>query len=179
MKQLGDLLVDLHGQHQHQSLLRAELHREILDAFGAYPGEIAALRTLYIRHNEILSRLRSLNRDEREIERQKSLLEFQLREIRSAELEPGEDQSLEEERRRLQHADALRRNTASAEDILYEGETQTPTAADLLAQGEDLLAASAQLDPSLTPTADRLTALRADLDDIAATLRAYAFRTRA
>jgi DNA repair protein RecN (Recombination protein N) len=178
LRRIGDLLVDLHGQHQHQSLLKVDLHREILDAFGGCEVSRAldAYRRLFQRHGEIVTRLKSLDRDEREVERQKGLLEFQWREIREARLEPGEDSALEAERRRLEHAEALRQGTAETIDLLYEGETQTPTVADLLARGEDLLASAARLDVSLQPLRDRLAAIRADASDVADSVRSYAVR---
>jgi DNA repair protein RecN (Recombination protein N) len=175
LSQLGDHLVDLHGQHQHQSLLRTELHREILDAFAgdAIAKPLAAYQAVFARHREVAARLRRLDRDERQIERQKDLLEFQIKEIRQVGLELGEDTTLEEERARLQHADALRQNVAQALDALYEGETQQPTVVDLVGRCEDLLAASARLDPSLSALADRLAQARADLSDVASQLRFY------
>lgn len=174
LKQLGDLLADLHGQHQHQSLLKPESHREILDAYGDCEALLAEYRSLYVRHGQIMERLARLNRDERETERQKGILEFQIQEIRTAQLQPGEDAALEEELKRLQHADTLERNAVAANDLLYEGETQTPTAEDLLGKVEELLAASARLDPSLSVLADRLAGARAELEEIAAEMRQYA-----
>jgi len=175
LSQLGDHLVDLHGQHQHQSLLRPELHREILDAFAGdeISKQLEAYQAVFRRQREVVAHLRQLNRDERQIERQKDLLEFQIKEIRQAALEPGEDTALEEERGRLQHADALRLNTAEALDALYEGETQQPTAVDLLGRCGELLASSARLDASLSGTVDRLAQAHADVADVATELRSY------
>ncbi len=176
LKRLGDLLVDLHGQHLHQSLLNVELHREIIDAFGGPPlGKcLETYRALFARHGEVLSRLRSLDRGERGIERQKGLLEFQLCEIDEAALERGEDDRLEEEAHRLRHALELKQNTAGANDLLFEGEVDTVTVFALLARCEKMLQESASLDPSLDELAARLTGTRTDLEDIAATLRSYA-----
>ena len=176
LKRIGDCLADLHGQHQHQSLLRAELHRVILDAFGgAGLGKaLEAYRDLYKRYTEVAARLRALNRDERDVERRKGVLEYQIGEIRDAAPEPGEDEALEKERRRLEHADTLQRNAGGANDLLYEGESNHPTADDLLAQSEALVAEAAGLDPSLEALGERLAAAREELGDVAATLRSYA-----
>lgn len=172
---LGDLLVDLHGQHQHQSLLRVELHREILDSFGAdsIGPALGKWAPLFKRYQEVIKRLRLLERGEREIERQKSILEFQIREIEEANLEPGEDERLAGERQRLEHADALRRAAAETLDLLYEGETQSPTAAELLGRAENTLAAAARLDPALEAEANRAAAAAAELSETAAFLRSY------
>ena len=65
LKLIGDLLVDLHGQHQHQSLLKVESHGTILDAYGGtgLAEALAAYRQIFNRYNEILARLRALDRD--------------------------------------------------------------------------------------------------------------------
>ena len=176
LRQIGDRLVDLHGQHQHQSLLRVETHREILDGFGdgEHVRALGEYRALFERYSAVVARLRSLNRDEREIERQKGVLEYQLREISEAELTPGEDAVLDEERRRLTHAEALKHNATEANDLLYEGENCPAAVADLVAQVAALAAESVRLDPSLGAVAERLEAVRAEVDDLAATLRSYA-----
>ncbi len=176
LRQIGDRLVDLHGQHQHQSLLRVETHREILDGFGDgdHARALGEYRALFERYSGVVARLRSLNRDEREIERQKGVLEYQLREISEAELAPGEDLTIEEERLRLTHAEALKRNATAANDLLYEGESCPAPVADLVAQTVVLAAESARLDPSLGAVVERLEAVRAEVDDLAATLRSYA-----
>jgi DNA repair protein RecN (Recombination protein N) len=176
LKSIGDLLADLHGQHQHQSLLKVELHREIVDAFGG-PELLKSLEAygrLYARHGEVVRRLDALDRDEREVARQKDLLEYQVREIGEAGLEPGEDDALEEDRRRLQHADVLLQNAASARDLLFEGEVEAATVDEMLSRCEKLLAESARLDPSLQSLEERLTSARVEIDDIASTLRSYA-----
>jgi DNA repair protein RecN (Recombination protein N) len=176
LREIGDQLVDLHGQHQHQSLLRMELHREILDNFGDARVRPArdAWRADFDEYRRVLERLRALNRDEREVERLKGLLEFQLREIREAQLEDREDERLEEERGRLRHVDALMRNTAQANDMLYEGEQSGASAVDLLIQCEKLLEQSAELDPSLSERFAQIAELRAQVEDLAAGLRSYA-----
>lgn len=176
LRQIGDRLVDLHGQHQHQSLLRVETHREILDGFGdgEHVRALEAYRAAFGRYSAVVARLRSLNRDEREIERQKGVLEYQLREISEAELTPGEDAALDEERRRLTHAEALKHNATEANDLLYEGENCPAPVSDLVAQVAALAAEAVRLDPSLGTVAERLEAVRAEVDDLAATLRSYA-----
>ncbi len=175
LKKIGDLLADLHGQHRHQSLLKPELHREILDDFGGteIASALAAYKELHTRFCGVVSRLKTEERDEREVERLKGLLEYQLNEINSAGLEPGEDAALEKERSRLTHALTLQQNTSSAINLLYEGEVEQSAAADLIAQSRKLIEEAAALDPSLEDLVQRIKAAIADLDDIASELRAY------
>lgn len=176
MRRIGDRLVDLHGQHQHQSLLQVEVHREILDEFGgeSLGQALAAYAQLFAQRQDAVRSLRELDRDERELERRKDMLEYQIREIRSAAPLPGEDAALEEERLRLQHADALGRHTMGAHAALYEAVLGEPTVTDLLTQCEEMVGQAARLEPSLEDTGRRIAALRAETADVASVLRAYA-----
>ncbi len=175
LRQIGNLLVDLHGQHQHQSLLHVELHRDILDAFGGNPIKKAhaAYLPLYTRIKEILNLLRIKETDARQIERQRDMLQFQMQEISDAELEPGEDNKLETERQRLQHAEALGHAAAQGHQLLYENPDDSPTADDILRQAQDNAHHAASLDPTLKNLAERLEAAHAEIVDIAETWRAY------
>jgi DNA repair protein RecN (Recombination protein N) len=93
LKELGQLLVDLHGQHQHQSLLRPDQHLELLDSFG---GEILSssrdqLNDLYKTRQLLKKELSGFGEDSGERERRLDILAFQLKEITDASLTPGED----------------------------------------------------------------------------------------
>lgn len=175
LKEIGDLLADLHGQHQHQSLLQVEIHREILDAFGGQTLQKAwlAYRKNYQQYQDLTKRIRALMRDEREVERQKSILEFQTGEIAEAALEPGEDTALEDEKKRLEHAETLRLNALGAVDILYEGENQSPTVVDLISQCERMVEQAARLDTSLEANRALLTGALAQVQEAAEALRDY------
>ncbi|MBU0754769.1 MAG: DNA repair protein RecN [Planctomycetes bacterium] len=176
VKTIGEHLVDLHGQHQHQSLLKVELHREILDDFGGRPL-IRCLETYeaqFQAYRRLLQKIQALDRNEQEVARQQGLLEFQINEIDELELSPGEDESLELERLRLQHADLLLRNSALISNILFEGEGEPATASGLISRCESLLHEAARVDPSLQSLQERLESSRAEIDDIAATLRSFA-----
>src|SRR5712692_6480307 len=81
MKEVGDLLVDLHGQHEHQSLLRTDTHIDLLDEFGGLQGLVAEFRGAYDRAQGILSNLRELRSNERTLMDRRVLYEFQIREI--------------------------------------------------------------------------------------------------
>lgn len=176
MRRLGDLLVDLHGQHQHQSLLRIETHRVLLDAYGGVPLRKAldTYSEAYARYGRLSAQLRALDRDERDIERQKGLLEYQLNEIRDVAPEAGEDEALEEELQRLRHSDALKRDAFYVVDVLLEGEAQETTVLGLLGLCEESMQGATRLDGSLEEYATRLVDARAELDDLALSLRSYA-----
>ena len=173
VRELGDLLVDIHGQHQHQSLLRAESHLEALDDFAQADDRRETVAVLYAQWQELGRRLADLSRDEREIERRKDTLAFQVKEIEAARLVAGEDAQLEQDRLRLSHAEALAQAALHAEDILSAGEASEATVLALLARAEDDAAVLAKFDPSAAGLAGELRDERFRLEDIASRLRQY------
>lgn len=173
LRELGDRLVDIHGQHQHQSLLAVESHLEGLDHFAHSQAACERVASLYGHWQALGERLAALSRDERELERHKDMLAFQVREIETARLEAGEDARLEQERQRLAHADALATASQHAEDLLVEGESVETTVVSLLARVEEALGDITRCDASMAPLADELREARFQLEDLAARLRQY------
>lgn len=116
LKRLGDLLVDFHGQHEHQELLRPARHLDFLDALG--PAELRATRAEFAHRwaerRELLARRAALTLSDRESRRREALLRSQIGEIDSATLEIGEDARLLAERRLLQNAENLAADAALA-----------------------------------------------------------------
>ncbi|MFS8514339.1 MAG: AAA family ATPase, partial [Planifilum fulgidum] len=121
LKKVGRSLLDIHGQHEHQSLLRTEEHLEWLDAFG--DPSLKELRrqyeALYHEYRALEKELKRLTSDERETARRIDLLSYQLEEIAAANLAEGEDQELEQERNRLVNAEKLVKATGDAFEALY------------------------------------------------------------
>ncbi|MDO4289496.1 MAG: DNA repair protein RecN [Eubacterium sp.] len=120
LRAIGDTLIDIHGQHEHQSLFQRENHRYLLDAFG---GEKAA--ALLDRVGEDAAKLKALNqkirsleKDEREIERQKEMFQFELKEIEAAALKTGEEEALEAEKKILTNSEQLFRSANEAYQVL-------------------------------------------------------------
>lgn len=174
LKALGDLLVDLHGQHQHQSLLAAENHLAALDAFAETASELAAMGNNHARWSEAREALRRMHGDERAMEREKDSLEFQVSEIQAAELRVGEEEELAAEHSRLQNAEALREAAARAFAALSEAEAEAPSAADLMRLAETELNEIARLDEAQAPLAELLADMVFRLDEAAGQLRDYA-----
>jgi len=120
--EIGARLVDLHGQHEHQALLRPDEQRAILDAY-ADAGDAA--RRVASLHAEVASLRRELEAFEarrRETEQRADFLRFQADEIEGAALKAGEDDQIEERLRRLEHAEDLVRDSGSLHDALYAGD---------------------------------------------------------
>ncbi|MBA4495008.1 DNA repair protein RecN [Paenactinomyces guangxiensis] len=121
LKQIGKKLIDISGQHEHQSLLQVEEHLEWLDRFGG--EEILSLREEYEqvfgKYQQLHKELRRINLNQKEMAQRIDLLQFQKEEIESAQLVAGEDEELEQEKNRLVFAEKLITHTAKAYDHLY------------------------------------------------------------
>jgi DNA repair protein RecN (Recombination protein N) len=144
--ELGGLLVDIHGQHEHQSLLRPAEQRDILDAFGGSGDLAAEVRRLHQEVGRRKSELEERGARMRALEARSDFLEFQLKEIGEARLTRGEEESLEEEAGRLEHAQELTAGARRLQRGLYEGEDSL---SDRVADFQDLLERLARRDPRL------------------------------
>ncbi len=142
--ELGGALVDIHGQHEHQTLLRAAEQRTILDAYAKAAGQAETVHDLY-ETVRILQEER-LRREERvrEIESRADFLRFQLQEIEGMALSEGEDETLEAEARRHEHSEELVEGTGSAHETLYAGEGSV---ADRISEVRTVLTRLARFDP--------------------------------
>lgn len=151
--ELGSALVDLHGQHEHQTLLRARDQRSILDAYGGAGvlAEDVALR--YNRLQGLLAELEVREERRREVESRADFLRFQLNEIDVARLEPGEDEDLEAEAGRHEHAEELAQGAEALHQLLYDGDDPVT---DRLGEARRMLTRLAEYDPSLRSEVDRL-----------------------
>jgi DNA repair protein RecN (Recombination protein N) len=122
MKEIGDHLVDLHGQHEHQSLLKPETHIGLLDEFGGLEGLVQEFKESFDRLSRLFLELRELSRKERELKEKRDLFEFQIKEIDSVNPLDGEEEGLENELRILENAEKLFEATSLLYQTLYEGE---------------------------------------------------------
>ena len=144
--ELGRSLVDLHGQHEHQTLLRAEDQLRILDAFARVSDQAAEVLERYRHLTELKARLAEMQERRRELEGRADFLRFQQGEIEEAGLQPGEDLLLQEESRRVEHAEELAREAMRVYEELYGGETAI---ADQVARLRSALERLCSWDPSL------------------------------
>src|SRR5271168_3932741 len=170
---IGASLVQVYGQH---SLLRAESHREILDRYANLDEELAAYRERYARAEEIRSRLHELNRRERERADLLELARFRAVELERASLVAGEDEDLARERTVLANAGKLAAAALDTEQALYGADG---AAADTVARAEARLSEAATLDPKLGDALEMIKSARANLEEAARTLGAYASKNEA
>ncbi len=175
LKELGNLLIDLHGQHQHQSLLQPDKHLELLDAFNAeaiHPlrEEISAI----LREKRGWEReLAALGRDTRERERRLDLLRFQIGEIEGARLLPHEEQELKEKLDILTHAEKIIDAVSEAYQLLMGGDFHHPSLRDQLGRILSQINAVSRWDPSLKIIEELLEGASAHLEEASLEISNY------
>jgi DNA repair protein RecN (Recombination protein N) len=140
LKELGETLVDIHGQSEHLSLLNIHAHLSLLDRYADAGAQLAAYRKTYQHLLGIRRDLEGLREDQRDAERRTEMLSFQTGEIEAARLKPGEDEELRTERDRLANAESLASLVQQALNALDESTTESPTATDLIGQAVQSLA---------------------------------------
>ena len=173
LNEIGDRLVDIHGQTDHLSLMRPREHVNLLDRYAGLLAQRERL-TGDVRHlSTVRKELASLRRDQRELARRIDLLTFQVDEISAAALEPGEDEALEGERRRLSNAEQLTRLAENARSYLDQGSDEQAGAMDLLSDVAGKLARLVAIDPDASDMLDVAEALNDQLSDLARSLEAY------
>jgi DNA repair protein RecN (Recombination protein N) len=174
LREIGDRLVDVHGQSDHLSLLRPREHINLLDRYAGLMIPRQQLAQLVGRLNSVRQELAGLRRDQRELARRLDLLAFQVEEIDGAALEPGEDQVLEGERRRLANAEQLIRLTEGARRYLAEGDGEQAAALDMVSDAAGKLSRLASIDPDARDMLILAESVTDQLHDLARSLEAYA-----
>lgn len=171
LAELGALLIDLSGQHQHQGLVDPGRHLEILDSFAGEPALGAAMAAAWAELRRCDDELAALGGDEREREARVDYLRYQLDELDGAGLSAGEDAAIEIERARLAAVDQLQAAARAAEDALYGGDD---SARDRVAAASREVERAARSDPALEPVTRQLGEIETLIDDAADQLRGYA-----
>lgn len=171
LRRLGESLVDLHGQHEHQSLLRPGAAEETLDRLAGLGTEVRTCGEALAAWREAEADLARLTESLASFAERREWLEEAARELDEAQLRAGEDEALTIEAARLGHADRLRALVADALDQLAEGEG---AAASRLGAAAHALEQAAALDPSLEETAPLLEEARIAISEAARALAAYA-----
>lgn len=163
--QVGALLVDLHGQHETQSLLRPEAQRDMLDAYADADVERVAVRDAYGRLKELEQREAELTSKQDEVRRKADYLRHVLQEIERATPKVGEDEALDVEAKRLAHAEELGRLARELEETVD---------ASGLTKAHKILASLLRVDPSLSKWQELLESAVASAAELAQAARSYA-----
>lgn len=175
LKEISSHLVDIHGQHQHQFLLDANKHIVLLDRFcGEELDQLKEeLSELIVAHREISKELKALQGAPGQREAQIEIWQFQIDEISEAQLKPGEEEALEQQRTRLSAVEKISKYSQSALYMLYGGNFDVSSATDQVGKALQQLTDLARLDESKQSLADRLTDLSIQLADIVGELSDY------
>jgi DNA repair protein RecN (Recombination protein N) len=173
LKELGEILVDIHGQSEHLSLLNVRAHLGLLDRYAGIESDLLAYRKAHQHLLGLRRELHDLRAVQQDAERRTDMLTFQAGEIEAARLRPAEDSDLKQERDRLANAEALALLAQEALTALDEGSSEAPAASDLLGRAVHSLAKLAQIDTAQQNLAEQSTTMEETLADLARSLRNY------
>jgi len=166
----GKALVDIHSQHEHQSLLLPEKQRLIIDSYGGHQSDLAKVRELYAVVQSLREEFHALTGRVKERVHRIDLLSFQISEIDAAALKPGEKSLLEEERKILMNLNKLKEATETAYSLLYDADGAcTESLGRVISRLRDMQA----VDPNISDTLRLLESAVPLLEDAAIELRAY------
>lgn len=171
LKALGERLLDIHGQHFHQSLVRREVQRDLLDHFGELERERAAAAAAWSAWQALAGRLRELQEAEADRASRLDLLRFQTQELDALALQPDEHAALVAERERARHGAQLADHVAAAFGTLYDGDPAN--AQHLIAGTLQHLAAAAAIDPALERARALVEEAAIQVSEAADALRRY------
>ena len=170
LRKLGIQLINIHGQHDTASLFDEDNHLTMLDAFADNQQLQADYQEKYTAVSALRREIDRMTMDEGEKLRRMETLRYQIAEIEKAELEPGEDEALEERRKILQNSEKLSDGLNDAAECLYGGE-DSDGAAGLLAQAEYALSRLVRFSDSFSSLHDRVNDLKYQVQDIAEEVR--------
>lgn len=173
LQSLSRGLISISGQHEHQLLLDATLHLDLLDAFGGLEPICAAVRELFTEWSSVQEELKRLLRSKKDRAEKLDYMRFQLQELDSAKLKPGEDVELEQERNLLRHAATLRDAAENANQTLYAGRGAV---LEQLSGVEKNMQTLLRIDPSLEPLTTHLQQARIHIEELAHGVQQYAHR---
>ena len=170
LRELGQQLVNVHGQHDGQQLLDEECHLGYLDSFGGTQDVLEAFSTAYAQVRELRRERDKLQMDDGEKARRMDTLTYQIEELEKAELREGEDEELSQRREVLRNAERLTDAVDGAWQALTGGE-DGEGAVSLLMEAGDRLAQGGRYSEGLRELSEKAEQLRCDADDLAELVR--------
>ncbi len=171
--EIGDVLVDVHGQSEHLSLLKVKSHRELIDRFAGNGKLLEQYHRRYREWSALVSELANLKNLQSTADERADILRYQINQIEAAKLRPGEEDTLLNERIRLANAETLNHHAQSALQTLDESSPDTSTATELIGAVSHELGSLAKIDIQMQALADQVEAALGSLTDIAYELRQY------
>lgn len=173
LREVGTLLVDIHGQSEHLSLLNTRHHIELLDRYAGSDDALVAYRQAYHSLQSTRRELNALRQEERDALQRSDLLRFQAQEIESARLKPDEEEPLRQERDRLANAETLAALAQESLVLLDEGSSDVVSITDGLGTLVEKISALARIDKFLEELAANTRGVEEELADLGRSLRDY------
>jgi len=173
LRDIGEHLVDIHGQSEHLSLLRVRQHLRLLDRYANLKNAFDQYRSTYRQLLNVRDELRDLRANERQAAQRADLLTYQINEINAANLKPGEEKELEEERNRLANAEKLSSLGQKSLITLDESAPEEPSITDRFGEIVQALSNLSQLDETQTTLKDQATTIFEELSEVSHALRLY------
>lgn len=173
LRQIGESLIDIHGQGEHLSLLKPKAHLPLLDAYANLITEQRGLATEVSAYRKIQRELAELRQNEKLIAQRMDMLKFQIEEIDAAKLVIGEEEELKTERKRLGNMEQINVVVAELLALFLGADVDSPSVTDLLSQAERATTQLARLDEAKAALLPRLQGLISEFQDIAGELQHY------
>ena len=173
-REVGEYLVDIHGQSEHLSLLHMRTHLHLLDGFAETSGLLNQYQAVYRQLLEARKELQHLRTMEQDAARRVDMLTYQIQEIDAAGLQADEENDLKQDRTRLANAESLAKHAQQALLLLEEGAPEVSSVNDLLGEALNALHSLARIDTSTETLYDRLSSNVTALQDLALEVRNYA-----
>lgn len=174
LKEVGQYLVDIHGQTEHLSIFNPKTHIDLLDRYADLGDLLTEYSSSFQNYQKVNKELSSIRSALANAEERADLLRFQIEEIDKAHLRPGEDADLKLERDRLANAEALSKYAQQSIQILDEGTYESPSVSDQLGALSGILHSLSKLDVSNQPLAEKAESMADDISDVLISLRDYA-----
>lgn len=173
-REIGDLLLDIHGQNEHLSLLNPRQHIYLLDRFAEIENDRLALTALVRKFQAVHREMEDLQHNEAELARRMDILQYQIDEIQNAKLRGDEENELREESNRLANAEKLRENALEIERLLFGGTRGTVGAVEQVSLTALLLEKAVKFDAGLQDLAELADSITIQVEEFAQTVRRYA-----
>ncbi len=170
IKEIGNLLVDLHGQHEHQSLLHTETHIDYLDEFGNYDDLLTKYKNRYDELIKTEREIETLREREAILNEKKEIYAFQINEIDNVSPEEGEEEKLNDELKILENSEKLAELSSEVYQILYEADKPVH---DAIVKVKNNLSTLAEIDKSFTESSNEAETVLALINDISSFIRSY------
>ncbi len=173
LQEIGEGLVDIHGQSEHLTLLKPASHLGLLDRYGGLVKQRLEFTKLAEKNNKVRAELRNLLSNEEVLKQRAEMLTYKANEIVAAKLKPGEDDDLRDEARRLANAEQLAALVHEAYQAIQGAEEGQLPATDLLSEAAGALARLARIDPGAQDLADLAETLSIQVEEMGRSLADY------